>query len=170
MKKCFVKLDENVQKEMNKNIWILSLFTFIVGCVGLVSYIVIAYFFIGLWVDIYLVGMFVIFVFGLTFFICANWMNKKTLINNYYLEVEIYENYFVSITMNGEDVVASINIKYEDVVKFKETKNYFFMFLNKKIAVPILKSSFSKEDISTIKVWVNTSKLRKKKGMLKLYS
>ena len=168
MKKCFVKLDEKVQKEMNKNIWLFSLTTFIIGCVGLFSYIFIAYFIIDLWVNIYLIAMFIIFVVGLTLFICVNWMNKKTLTNNYYLQIEIYENYFVSMTMDKDVVVASINIKYEDIFKFKETKNYFFMFLNKRIAVPIIKSSFSKEDISIIKVWVNTSKLKKQKGMLNL--
>lgn len=168
MKKCFVKLDEKVQKEMNKNLWILSLITFIVGCCGLISYVVIAYFFINLWVDIFLLISFITFVVGLTFFISVNWLNKKTLVDNYILELEIYEKYFVSTTLKEDNVVASININYEDVIKFKETKKYLFMFLSKKVAVPILKSEFSKEEISLIKVWVNSSKIKKEKGKLKL--
>lgn len=159
MKKCSVKLDSSVQKEMNKNLWIVSLASFIVGFLGIVSYLIIDFLYSGTWVNIYLAVVFVVFVLGFTFFLVVNGMNRNTLKDNFYVDVEIYENYFVSTTRDKDQVLASINLKYDNIVKIKETKKFLFMYLSRTMAVPICKKQFTKEEISMIKVWVNAPKL-----------
>ena len=49
----------------------------------------------------------------------------------------------------------------EEPIKIKETDNYLFLYPNKVSAVPIPKKEFSPEELSTIKVWVNSAKVKK---------
>lgn len=159
MKKCSVKLDSNVQKEMNKNLWVTSLISFVLSFLGVISYLVVDYLYSASWVNIYLCVVFIAFVLGFAFFLVVNNMNRKTLNDNFVLDVEIYESYFVSTTRDKDQVLASINLKYDNVVKIKETKKFLFLYLSRTMAVPICKNQFSKEEISMIKVWVNAPKL-----------
>ena len=41
MLKCSVKIDQNLQRELNEKAWIYSLISLIVGAIGLLSYIIV---------------------------------------------------------------------------------------------------------------------------------
>ena len=64
----------------------------------------------------------------------------------------------VSSIKNGE-VIGTSKIYYKDLVKVKETENYLFLYPNKTQAFAISKK-ISTEELSLLKVWVHSSKVK----------
>ena len=160
MLKCSVKIDENLQKEINKKMWITSLILTIVGSIGLGLYIILGSFFehvlleLLLWVTAFMFG------FGLTFLITINKTNAKAASNGLIDEIELFEEYSNITTIKNEEVIATAKIYHKDLIKIKETENYLVLYVNKASAIAIPKKQFNPQDYSTIKLWVNQAKLK----------
>jgi len=159
--KCTVKIDENVQRELNDQMWVVSLISLIVGSVGLASYIVISVFVESVWLELLLWPMAFAFGVGLTLLISIKKINKKSVQNNLIDNLEIEEDYVVSTTMKNGEIISTLKTYYKDLLKVKETENFLFLYINKASAVPIPKQSFSPEEFSLIKLWVNSARIKK---------
>jgi len=55
---------------------------------------------------------------------------------------DFYADYFTEKTFRGEEQIGAMNIKYSDVVKVVDYKEYFFVYISKIQAVIITKSGF----------------------------
>ena len=161
MFKCSVKIDESLQKEVNEKMWITSLIATIVGAIGLGAYIVLATFFDNFLLDILLWVMAFIFGFGVVYLIIIRKINKKSVSNETTDELEIYEEYIDLSTIKNNEVVVTLKTYYKDLLKVKEIKNYLLLYINKSGALAIPKDAFTPEEFLTIKLWVNSARMKK---------
>ena len=161
MFKCSVKIDESLQKEVNEKMWITSLIATIVGAIGLGAYIVLATFFDNFLLDILLWVMAFIFGFGVVYLVIIRKINKKSVSNETTDELEIYEEYIDLSTIKNNEVVVTLKTYYKDLLKVKEIKNYLLLYINKSGALAIPKDAFTPEEFSTIKLWVNSARMKK---------
>lgn len=161
MFKCSVKIDENLQKEINQKMWVTSLILTIVGSIGLCVYIILGTFFENIFLELFLWCVAFMFGFGLVFLITINKTNKKASGLNITDEFEINEEFVNLTTMKNNGVISTAKIYYKDIIKIRETENYLVLYLNKASALTIPKKSFSEEDYSTVKLWVYSAKQRK---------
>ncbi len=158
MFKCVIKIDEKTLKDINRNAWVLSLILTIVGAIGLLLYIVIGMFFDNIILEATLWISAIVFAGGLVYMFLINQTNKKNGQQNIINEMQIYEdNIFVRAIKNNEEI-STQKFYFKDIYKIKENEKYFILYINKFTALPILKESFSKEDMATIKVWVYSAK------------
>ena len=159
------KLDEKMQKELVHPALIIELITMIIGIIGLLAYVIIKTSVENANVE-YLLIFSIPFVFGLVFYLTVKKQLKK-IKNNTKLNIyEFYEDFMNIKTMdNGEDV-GTAKIYYKDLVKKKESKNYFFLFINNLNAFPIAKYELTEDDIKEIRKLLNiqekSSKTKKK--------
>ena len=160
--KCTVKVDEKLQKELNESIWIKSLIALIVGAVGLAIYIVVGVFVEdNLFWDIFLWVMAILFGYGLTMLVTIKKTNKKSVLNNFTDDIELFEDRVEETIKKGDDIISTTKHYYKDLFKIRETENYLFLYPNKMGAVPVPKKAFSPEEFSKIKLWVNSAKAKK---------
>ncbi|MBQ8615034.1 MAG: YcxB family protein [Clostridia bacterium] len=159
--KCSVKIDEKLQKELNEKLWLNSLISLIVGAIGLGAYIVIGIFFESFWLEMLLWVCAFAFGIGLSMLIAVNKVNKKASQNNHVDEMEFFEDHFIGTTTKNGEVIATNKVYYKDLLKIRETENYIFLYMNTAAAAPVPKKEFSPEELSTIKLWVNSAKIKK---------
>lgn len=160
MLKCSVKIDQNLQRELNEKAWIYSLISLIVGAIGLMAYIIVGAFFEAFWLEVLLWFFAFAFGVGLTIFVSINKVNKNASAKNMTDNIELQENFLIEETVVNNEVVSTNKVYYKDILKIKETENYLFLYVNKTNAVPIPKKEFAGEDLSKIKVWVNSGKIK----------
>ena len=158
MFKCSVKIDENLQKEINRKMWIYSLILTIIGLVGLCVYVVLSVKYDNAWTETLLWVMAFSFGFGISFIVSIKKTNKKVSMNNYTDNLEINEEYIFATTTKNEDVISTIKIYYKDLIKIKETERFLVLYVTKINALIIPKNSFNPEEISTIKLWIYSAK------------
>ena len=161
MFKCSVKIDESLQKEVNEKMWITSLIATIIGAIGLGAYIVLEVFFESLLLDILLWVMAFTLGFGITYLIIIKKINKKSITNDTTDELEIHEEYVDLSTVKNNEVIVTLKTYYKDLYKVKEIKNYLLLYINKSGALAIPKDAFTPEEFSTIKLWVNSARMKK---------
>ena len=154
MKRCSVKYDQKVQKELVFKMWVFGLTCGIVGSLGLVAYMILGFYFSGLWLDCMLLTMFILFTAGLAIVISINLTGKSATKSDCVNNIEINENSIMLNVLKDNKLMVSVNILYKNLYKFKETKNYFFLFLTKDKVIPILKKDFKSEERSMIKLWI----------------
>lgn len=161
MFKCSVKVNQQMQKELNEKLWRYSIISVIVGALGILAYIIFGGADDSIWWDMFLWSFAFFFGFGIIMLFTVKKVNKNSVERNIVDEIELNETYLTeTITKNGE-VIATNKHYCKDFLKIRETENYLFLYVNKASAVPVLKSAFSPEELSTIKLWVNSEKIKK---------
>lgn len=161
MFKCSFKLDEKVQKELNKNIWLTAIICAIVGAAVLCVYIIsVVFHFAKYFVDFLPIGMFLLVFGGLMLFIVYR-TNSISVKRNLFEELEINEDHLVEKISKNNEVVATNKFYFKDFTKIKETKNFLFLYMNVSGAVPISKNAFSNEDFAKIKALINNARYKK---------
>jgi len=150
-------VDSNVQKALNKKLWIASLVLLIVGAVGMVSYIIIG---VAIknepeWLDVLLYVFAFMFAFGLVFLITVNKTNAAALKNDAKLNYMFFEDYVLVTSYKGNENVGTLKIYYKELAKVKETKEYIFLYQTKVTALPLLKSDLSEQEKETLLSWFN---------------
>jgi len=159
--KYSVKVDRELQEEVNKTLKRNCLIMVIIGAIGLVAYIAISMFIehflleIFLWIFAGLLGV------GVCLLIVINKTNKKAADNNFIGEYELFEEYLIVNTFKNDEQISTIKLYYKDVIKIKETENYIFLYPNKQIAYPIAKKKLLPEELSMVKLWINAARLKK---------
>lgn len=158
--KCSVKVDENMQKELNNELKNKSKIMVIVGVIGFVLYIALSLFFENSYVDLVLWISAFIFGVGLVLLFTVNKTNKNSVERNLVDEIELFEDHLIENIKKNEEVIATNKHYYKDIIKVKETENYLFLYVNKAAAVPIIKSAFTKDELVNIKILVNSAKAK----------
>lgn len=157
--KCTVKIDENLQKELNFKSWLIYLIFTIIGSVGLLAYIVIGMFtesqvleFI-LWISAFA------FAFGIVMILSIKKINKKAIANGFIDTLEFEQDFCIEKTSKNDEVISTLKVYYKDLIKLRETKNYLFLYVNQAGAIPLPKNAFSNEEFETIKSWIDNARL-----------
>ncbi len=158
MFKCSVKIDLDLQKEVNRKSFISNLVMTILGAVGLGFYIVFSLFFESVILEVFLWISAFMLAYGIMLMIMINLTNKKSASNNYIDNIELVEDYLIISTIKNEEVISNSKVYYKDLTKIRETENYLLLYINRASVVPIPKRSFSPEDYSKIKVMVYSAK------------
>lgn len=161
MFKCSMVLDIKLQRELNERNWLISLISLIVGSIGLGVYIVIATFYENYFLELMLWVCAFAFGYGLVFLILIKKINKKAAQRNITISLEINEDLVIENDLKEGEVISTNKVYYKDLMKVRETENYLILYVNKASAVPILKSAFTPEELSTIKLWINGAKIKK---------
>lgn len=159
--KCSVKIDEKLQKELNEQTWLNGLIFTIIGAIGLGLYFVVGAFIDNVFIDMLVWVFSFLLVYGIMFLVLVRRINKKSISSNMTDDIELFEEYLIESTRKNDEVVSTSKFYYKDLFKIRETENYLFLYPNKVSAVPIPKKAFSPEEFSTIKVWVNSAKVKK---------
>ena len=158
MLKCKVKIDENLQKELNQKLKNILTIALIISIIGLITYIAISLFIEEKWLDVLLWVFSIVFGYSLVMIVTINKTNKKSVANNLSSEIELYEEFMNIISFKNNEQFATTKVFYKDIIKIKETQNYLFLYPNKAQAFAIPKSEFSSEEFSLIKVWAYSAK------------
>lgn len=149
-------LDVNMQKELNKKPFILSLASTILGGVGVavcfVLYIIAEY--IGLNENTFLFVMIIfaaILGLGIGLLILVNKSLKQVSLNVKENTYEFFGDYFtITETLNGE-VVGNAKIYNSQILKSRESANYLFFFISAGAAYPVLKKDLSEKEIDELR-------------------
>lgn len=161
MFKCSVKIDEKLQREINEKSWLINLIVLIIGSIGLGVYIIVGAFVEYAWMDILLWVFAIMFGFGLVMVISIRKINKKSAENNLTNEIELEEDCVSLSTIKNNEIIGTLKVYYKDLIKVRETENYLVLYINKQSAIPVPKKEFKPEELSTIKLWINTAKQKK---------
>ncbi len=97
-------------------------------------------------------GVFML-VMGLIMNILMNKMNKKNdkINENTVANYEFFEEYFTVEDIKNGEVTANQKVYYKDLIKFKETKSYLFLYPMTVTAYPIEKSAVTDGTYEDIK-------------------
>lgn len=165
-----INLDKKVQNEFHKKMKINSLISFIIGSVLFLAFMVA----FGIIVDLSLrpaewvytileidlcVGVCMLSC-GLVIYVSITKGDKKIVNNNIQFNCEFYEDYFILTINSGETRLFAGDIGYINLTKIKETKNYIFMCLSSRVAIPIPKNEFSEEELLNIKLLLYSPKVK----------
>ena len=149
MFKTSVKIDRNVNQEINRKLKLGYLIGTIIGAMGLVAYIFLPfenkYMEYLLWISGF------VFAFSLIFFISFNKVMNKASLNVLINEVEINQDHCVSTIIKGSEVISTLKLYYKEILKAKETANYLVLYINNVNVVVIAKKDLSLEDLKLIK-------------------
>ncbi len=144
---CETKLTASMQKELNQKAKLVFIFLLLLGSIGLLAYIIFGtvYEIEPFWVK-YLLAFAIPFGIGLVFLITINKLQKgfqDTDLSNVY---EFFDAYFTVDTMDKGENTASAKVYYKDIWKITSTKNYIFIYLQSKQALPVFKGPLSLEE------------------------
>ena len=156
MVECTTVINDKVQRQISKKLYISSIVCLVIGIIGVILYIVLSTIYQNSWADLLL--LFAIpFGFGLTFFITLD-TNYRILKNTAMVNFYIFDDdYLFVTTIKDNENVGSSQIPYNSITKIKENKLYLFIYINKVSALPVEKASLSEEDINYIKSKINTN-------------
>lgn len=156
MVECTTVINDKVQRQISKKLYISSIVCLVIGIIGVILYIVLSTIYQNSWADLLL--LFAIpFGFGLTFFITLD-TNYRILKNTAMVNFYIFDDdYLFVTTIKDNENVGSSQIPYNSITKIKENKLYLFIYINKVSALPVEKKSLSEEDINYIKSKINTN-------------
>ncbi len=156
MVECITVINDKVQRQISKKLYISSIVCLVIGIIGVILYIVLSTIYQNSWADLLL--LFAIpFGFGLTFFITLD-TNYRILKNTAMVNFYIFDDdYLFVTTIKDNENVGSSQIPYNSITKIKENKLYLFIYINKVSALPVEKASLSEEDIKYIKSKINTN-------------
>ena len=157
-----------LQKELNKNLEIGSKISLIIGSIGLFVYIV-----LGVvnetepvWLNYILYPSAILFAFGLIFLISVNKTNKSANVIDTGNEYEFTEEYFTVDSIRNGEKIASVKVYYTEILKFKITTNYLFIYHNQLNAYPVAKENMLREDLDLILSYLKNG-IQKRKELLK---
>ncbi len=154
-----VKVSAELQKELNGKQKLISLIMIMVGIVGLIVYVLLGTFLPGepKWVELFLIFAIPLGV-GIVCYVLGNITNKKSLEGSRELKLIFNEDSYMVIETNNGEKIAEIKVYYNEVIKTKETKNYFFIYKTQTLAHPIKKSDITNEQLEQIKNLINAEK------------
>ena len=149
-------MDESMQKELSRKSFIFALVFTILGSVGVAAYIVLEI--VAIFIEIkgdYFAILLVFAVFlgcGIALLIllkkAASLARNSHKVNIY----EFFSGYFtISELFNGE-MTATAKVYNNQIVRAKETKNYFFFYINSSAAYPVSKQQLSPAELNTLRI------------------
>lgn len=159
--KFSLEINQEVQTELNKSLKRNCIIALVIGIIGFVAYISISMFFEHFILEVLLWVFAFAFGFGLVFLITINKTNKKVVASKMVGEYELFEEFMTIDSIKDGEKISSAKVYYKDIIKIKETENYIFLYPNKQIAYPIPKNKLSAEELSTVKLWVHSAKIKK---------
>ena len=133
-------VDENVQKELTANLRKLSLIALIVGAVGTAAYIALTVTnILGDNVFFFAVPFIALFTVGFIFTLSLRKTLKKPRKDDLTIEGELFDDYILLRDFKNGAKIAEVKVFYKDLVLWKETESYIFLYTTKFTAVPITK-------------------------------
>lgn len=146
------KIDNHVTTELTKNIKILSFSFLLIGCVGLILYIVLSTILPEdvIWVNFFIVFA-VPFAIGLVLVFSiknSKKLNEKNNLENIYI---FNEDHFIINTLKNNEKIATVKVYYNELTKKTESKSFLFLFINKISAFPVKKENLSSENLIQLK-------------------
>lgn len=158
---CKVKVDEQVQKEVNFATQIMSIISLAIGSVGLILYIILCVALGSIKILTLLLGISTFFfVFGLIMLITVAKANARGVAQNVTDEYNLNDEFVEVKSLRNEEIVAMQKTYYNELVKFKETKNYYILYPTTTQAYVIPKTSFTPEELSELKSWIKKANPR----------
>lgn len=153
--KSSVKIDEKMMKQLNSRMYKIGLFTTIFSASIMFTYIVVG---IGFELIKFNTIIMLCLIFPLAIGALLIYAYFKAISiaknNNREIEVEFFDDYMESRCLNGEEVIATQKIKYNEIVKVKETDEYLFIYPTMHTFVPIDKKIFSNQELVEIKLLI----------------
>jgi ABC-type transport system involved in multi-copper enzyme maturation permease subunit len=150
------KVDEEVQRVLNKKISIISLIAIILGAVGVLallvldivltfrdqeSAVVIAFLMVFAVILGCGIGLLLIVKKQVNFLKTKNWENSY----------EFYKNYFIVNQFTNGENVAVVKNYVTQIEKAKETEKYLFFFISSSMAYPVSKEGLTDDEINTLR-------------------
>lgn len=133
----------------------------IAGGIGLLTYIVLSVVLdrfpgenILLWVSA------VFFAFGLVFLITATKAKKGPHVGNVENVYEFYPDCLVVTSYRGNEFLAKAKHRYDEIKKFRQTKNFIFLYLKNNSAYMIEKALLQPDDAQKIRSLTDASARR----------
>ena len=80
-------------------------------------------------------------------------------------EYEFTEEHMTVRCTCGEEIIADVKCPYDEIVKLKESENYFFLFVNDITLYPVDKAGMLPEEQATLRAYVNAGIKRRKERM-----
>ncbi len=147
MLSCKTELTASMQKELNQKAKTVFILLLVIGSIGLLAYIVFGTVYENepFWVKYFLASA-IPFGIGLVFLITVNKLQKSFKNADIYNVYEFFDAYFTVNTFENGENKASAKVYYKDISKITSTKNYIFLYLQSKQALPVLKSPLSPEE------------------------
>ena len=90
------------------------------------------------------------FGFGLVFLISVRKTNKQANVDDFINTYEFEEDYFTVDSVKNGEQIATIKTYYNEVFKVKDTKQYIFIFPTQYTSYPVIKETFTQEEIDVL--------------------
>lgn len=153
--KMSCSLDANMQKELNSGANKLAIVMLIVGSIGVAVFLVldIVSIFLETETDMYYVFIVVFAAFlglGIGLKLIIN-KNMKTVMVVRFNEYEFFSDHFTINEFMNNELVATGKIYNTQITKARESKNYFFFFINTAVAYPVDKSLLGEAEANTLR-------------------
>ena len=161
--KCSIEINEKVQVELNSTIKRNSIISLVIGCIAIALYVILSVFIEdSFWLTYMLWIGAILFAFGLIYLLTVNKLKKQVAKDNSICNYEFEEEYMNVETIKNGEAISNVKFYYKDIVKVKETESYWFLYPNKTAAYPIEKTKLTPEELSTLKMWVQSARIIKK--------
>ena len=152
------KLDENVNKELNRKNMLSWLIVLLIG-IGVTAFGVIATLF-SLLESFYCSLMMVIGMLFITFslicIIIILKMGKEQKNSNIELVYDFLKKYVILKRMENGTEIESEKIYYKYIIKTRKTKNYIYIYRSDKTVIPFCIRDVNLEDLKTIENYFST--------------
>lgn len=139
-------INKEIQKELSRPLYIMSIVTLVIGIVGMVAYVVLGTIFDNPEIE-YMLAFSFPFAFGFVLLITINKLCKNADKIPQYNQYTFEEEYFMVTTYRRGENVGTVKLYYKDLAKSRESKNYIFMYLNKYSAVAVAKDQLSCDEL-----------------------
>lgn len=165
---CSVEITGEIQKELTRKHRSFSITLFILGLLGVFAYFAIKMFFDEFWVEVVFFVSITVLVLGILMY--AGYATTKRKVKG----VQVINHYEFSATsftithQRNDEIQSTIKILYKNVKKIQDSDNYLFIYVSRKSVIPVSKREMSPEDISTLKVWINSERLGRS-GKLEIF-
>lgn len=152
------KLDENVNKELNRKNMLSWLIVLLIG-IGVTAFGVIATLF-SLLESFYCSLMMVIGMLFITFslicIIIILKMGKEQKNSNIELVYDFLKKYVILKRMENGTEIESEKIYYKYIIKTRKTKNYIYIYRSDKTVIPFCTRDVNLDDLKTIENYFST--------------
>lgn len=138
MFKATTEFTIDIQKELTKNFYIYNFVIMILGIIGLIAHIGISMFIENTFLEYLLWISAFLFAQGLVFIIIMKKNIKRVSMlvhttNNY----EFFEEYFTIASIKHGETIANSKVYYKELVRYRKTKNYLFLYQINNTAFPV---------------------------------
>lgn len=135
-----VEIDKQVIKEMSKRYFIFSLLLATIGIAGGVTFLLL-YIFLNK-NKLFMIPLIIFFAFGVVgvYYIISMFItNKRAFEAHAVLTVDIDETGVVIHPYKNDRKGGDVKVSYSDISHYKESKNYLFVYLNRRNSFPVIK-------------------------------